>query len=109
MLLSHIRRGLWHAFRSECLFQCRDTKNGVGSAISPVTTTLNDLKKETLTECRAVKLEIFSMVVAIVENVLHFQPFGQFRVETEACFHIVVVVGRNGQWLEPVRTQGRGC
>ncbi|MNE78017.1 hypothetical protein D3C80_1743810 [compost metagenome] len=49
------------------------------------------------------------MVVAVVENVVHFQPFGQFRVKTEAGFDIVIVVGRNGQRLETIGTQGGGC
>lgn len=56
----------------------------------------------------AVELEIFAMLVTIIEDIVRLQPLRQFRIEAEARFDIAIVVRRDFQRREAILLKGRG-
>jgi len=57
-----------------------DAEDGVRRAIAAIAAALDDLEEEAFAIGRAVELEIFAMLVAIVENIMCLQALGEIRV-----------------------------
>ena len=86
-----------------------DPERRIGRAVALVSATpLDDLEDKAFAPVGRIELEILAMLVAVVENVFGAKAIRQFRLQAEACLHIVVIVGRKHQRLEPIRFQDPG-
>src|SRR5690606_33967383 len=79
-----------HARRAHVAPQRRNAEDGIGRAISLVASPLHDFEKEALIVGGAVELEIFAALVAVIKHVRGLEPVGEFRIEAEPRFQIVV-------------------
>jgi hypothetical protein len=64
----------------------------IGRAISIIITTLNHFEEHALGDGAAVKLEIFPLVIAIIEDVVSGQPLDQCGIERKAGFDVLIIV-----------------
>ena len=91
---SRVRSNLRHPLRPQMTLLGGDAELGIGGAIAAIdATALDDLEEEALAEVLAVELEIFAVVVAVVEDVFAAQPFEEIGFEAEARFQIILIVG----------------
>ena len=75
----------------------RNAKNGVCRTIAAIAAALNDFEEETFAIGRAIELEIFAVIVSIVENIMCLQTIGEGRLQAESRLEIVVILGRDHQ------------
>src|SRR5262245_62076140 len=68
-----------------------DAEGGVHGAVTGVSSAaLDDLEEEAVAEGAAVDLEIFSLVVAVVEDARGSQLVGKIRLQPEAGLQVVI-------------------
>ena len=69
-----------------------DAEDRVGRTIAAIAPALDDLEEEALVIGGAVELEIFAVLVAVVEDIVCLEPLGEGRIEAEAGLQVVIVV-----------------
>ncbi len=72
----------------------------VGSAISTIPATLDDLEEESLRERARVELEVLPFRIPVVQDVQLCESLDALGIELEARFKIIIVVVRNRKGLE---------